>query len=275
MSNLLCFIVCLSVCEHQYVIQTPVLLHPSFVSLDDIKGVCLDSRLLDEVGELYVNVQWTMVVHWSDWITAKGVELDQLSGVKQSKITWLEEIQAPKNLVSNVNALKDVKLEKVSNLREESSFFWREINDVSMSGGDKSFTILPLCQTLTFVHSTKCRKSIFGPGNLQRNEKKRTKKMTLAPGGFLKRLRVEENKNNTRVNNSCKAHHPPHLQKSHASLAPPLSHITSNAASNPRVPVTMLPYASIPKAAAALGRNLTFMETLWFNYSATKSDDFL
>ena len=29
----------------------------------------------------------------------KGVELDQLSGVKQSKITWLEEIQAPKNLV--------------------------------------------------------------------------------------------------------------------------------------------------------------------------------
>ncbi|KAG5085518.1 hypothetical protein JHK82_052915 [Glycine max] len=57
------------------------------------------------------------------------VELDQLSGVKQSKITWLEEIQAPKNLVSNVNALKDVKLEKVSNLREESSFFWREIND--------------------------------------------------------------------------------------------------------------------------------------------------
>ena len=30
---------------------------------------------------------------------------------------------------SNVNALKDVKLEKVSNLREESSFFWREIND--------------------------------------------------------------------------------------------------------------------------------------------------
>ncbi|KHN17270.1 hypothetical protein glysoja_049974, partial [Glycine soja] len=28
-----------------------------------------------------------------------GVELDQLSGVKQSKITWLEEIQAPKNLV--------------------------------------------------------------------------------------------------------------------------------------------------------------------------------
>ncbi|KAH1208319.1 Plant cysteine oxidase 4 [Glycine soja] len=129
--------------------------------------VCLDSRLLDEVGELYVNVQWTMVVHWSDWIRAKarpaklvkdcqmsapcnttvlypskggnihcfkaltpcalfdvlsppyssedgrhcsyfrkstrkdlpGVELDQLSGVKPSEITWLEEIQAPENLV--------------------------------------------------------------------------------------------------------------------------------------------------------------------------------
>ena len=31
---------------------------------------------------------------------------------------------------SNVNALIDIKLEKVSNLREESSsFFWREIND--------------------------------------------------------------------------------------------------------------------------------------------------
>ena len=29
----------------------------------------------------------------------KGVELDQLSGVKPSEITWLEEIQAPENLV--------------------------------------------------------------------------------------------------------------------------------------------------------------------------------
>ncbi|KAG5028417.1 hypothetical protein JHK87_011931 [Glycine soja] len=37
----------------------------------------------------------------------------------------------------------------------------------------------------------------------------------------------------------------------------------------------MLPYASIPEAAAALGRNLTFAETLWFNYSAAKSDYFL
>jgi len=30
---------------------------------------------------------------------------------------------------SNVNALIDMKLEKHKNLREESSFFWREIND--------------------------------------------------------------------------------------------------------------------------------------------------
>ena len=37
----------------------------------------------------------------------------------------------------------------------------------------------------------------------------------------------------------------------------------------------MLPYASIPEAVAALGRNLTFAETLWFNYSAAKSDYFL
>ncbi|KAH1132923.1 hypothetical protein AAZX31_05G051400 [Glycine max] len=37
----------------------------------------------------------------------------------------------------------------------------------------------------------------------------------------------------------------------------------------------MLPYGSIPEAAAALGRNLTSAETLWFNYSASKSDYFL
>ncbi|TKY55391.1 Methylsterol monooxygenase 1-1 [Spatholobus suberectus] len=37
----------------------------------------------------------------------------------------------------------------------------------------------------------------------------------------------------------------------------------------------MLPYDSIPAAEAALGRNLTSAETLWFSYSATKSDYFL
>ncbi|KAK7330696.1 hypothetical protein VNO77_24894 [Canavalia gladiata] len=37
----------------------------------------------------------------------------------------------------------------------------------------------------------------------------------------------------------------------------------------------MLPYHSLEEAVAALGRNLTFAETLWFNYSATKSDYFL
>ncbi|PKI56162.1 hypothetical protein CRG98_023430 [Punica granatum] len=37
----------------------------------------------------------------------------------------------------------------------------------------------------------------------------------------------------------------------------------------------MLPYGSIGEAEAALGRGLTFAETLWFNYSATKSDYFL
>ncbi|CAI0476748.1 unnamed protein product, partial [Linum tenue] len=34
----------------------------------------------------------------------------------------------------------------------------------------------------------------------------------------------------------------------------------------------MLPYKSIEEAAAHLGRNLTYAETLWFNYSADKSD---
>lgn len=34
----------------------------------------------------------------------------------------------------------------------------------------------------------------------------------------------------------------------------------------------MLPYATIQEAEAAVGRSLTTAETLWFNYSATKSD---
>ena len=37
----------------------------------------------------------------------------------------------------------------------------------------------------------------------------------------------------------------------------------------------MLPYNTIHDAAAALGRNLTYAETLWFNYSARKSDYYL
>jgi hypothetical protein len=37
----------------------------------------------------------------------------------------------------------------------------------------------------------------------------------------------------------------------------------------------MLPYATLDEAAAALGRNLTVAETLWFNYSAKKSDYYL
>ncbi|XP_065858042.1 methylsterol monooxygenase 1-1-like [Euphorbia lathyris] len=37
----------------------------------------------------------------------------------------------------------------------------------------------------------------------------------------------------------------------------------------------MLPYTSLDDAAASLGRDLTFAETLWFNYSANKSDYFL
>ncbi|XP_031128556.1 methylsterol monooxygenase 1-1-like [Ipomoea triloba] len=37
----------------------------------------------------------------------------------------------------------------------------------------------------------------------------------------------------------------------------------------------MLPYATIQEAEAALGRPLTGAETIWFNYSATKSDYFL
>ncbi|KAF2298980.1 hypothetical protein GH714_029524 [Hevea brasiliensis] len=37
----------------------------------------------------------------------------------------------------------------------------------------------------------------------------------------------------------------------------------------------MLPYRSLDEAAATLGRNLTFAETLWFNYSANKSDYYL
>lgn len=37
-------------------------------------------------------------------------------------------------------------------------------------------------------------------------------------------------------------------------------------------PPPMLPYATVQEAEAALGRSLTAAETLWFNYSATKSD---
>ncbi|KAK0588122.1 hypothetical protein LWI29_034715 [Acer saccharum] len=37
----------------------------------------------------------------------------------------------------------------------------------------------------------------------------------------------------------------------------------------------MLPYASMEEAASALGRNLTMAETLWYKYSADKSDYFL
>ncbi|KAI3707074.1 hypothetical protein L6452_25280 [Arctium lappa] len=37
----------------------------------------------------------------------------------------------------------------------------------------------------------------------------------------------------------------------------------------------MLPYASVQDAETAIGRSLTAAETLWFNYSATKSDYFL
>jgi 4,4-dimethyl-9beta,19-cyclopropylsterol-4alpha-methyl oxidase len=37
----------------------------------------------------------------------------------------------------------------------------------------------------------------------------------------------------------------------------------------------MLPYATLSDAGAALGRNLTWAETIWFDYSATKSDYFL
>ncbi|OWM88408.1 methylsterol monooxygenase 1-1 [Punica granatum] len=37
----------------------------------------------------------------------------------------------------------------------------------------------------------------------------------------------------------------------------------------------MLPYGTIKDAEAALGRNLTFAESLWFHYSADKSDYFL
>ncbi|KAK7251197.1 hypothetical protein RIF29_34179 [Crotalaria pallida] len=37
----------------------------------------------------------------------------------------------------------------------------------------------------------------------------------------------------------------------------------------------MIPYHSLQEASAALGRNLTFAETMWFTYSAQKSDYFL
>lgn len=37
----------------------------------------------------------------------------------------------------------------------------------------------------------------------------------------------------------------------------------------------MLPYATIEDAAVALGRNLTFAETLWYKYSVNKSDYYL
>ena len=37
----------------------------------------------------------------------------------------------------------------------------------------------------------------------------------------------------------------------------------------------MLPFSTIEEATAFLGRNLTVAETLWFNYSAKKSDYYL
>ena len=37
----------------------------------------------------------------------------------------------------------------------------------------------------------------------------------------------------------------------------------------------MLPYQYVHEAQASLARDLTFPETIWFNYSANKSDDFL
>ncbi|AEE84653.1 unnamed protein product [Arabidopsis thaliana] len=37
----------------------------------------------------------------------------------------------------------------------------------------------------------------------------------------------------------------------------------------------MIPYATIEEASIALSRNLTWLETLWFDYSATKSDYYL
>ncbi|CAF2149234.1 unnamed protein product [Brassica napus] len=37
----------------------------------------------------------------------------------------------------------------------------------------------------------------------------------------------------------------------------------------------MIPYATIEEASLALGRNLTTLESLWFDYSATKSDYYL
>lgn len=37
----------------------------------------------------------------------------------------------------------------------------------------------------------------------------------------------------------------------------------------------MLPFESIEEASMSLGRNLTFGETLWFNYTADKSDFYL
>ncbi|KAG4912333.1 hypothetical protein JHK85_053621 [Glycine max] len=99
------------------------------IDIKVIAPLMVGYALLAFVGVFFVVFWFATALIPPVRVVIDRVELDQLSGVKQSKITWLEEIQAPKNLVSNVNALKDVKLEKVSNLREESSFFWREIND--------------------------------------------------------------------------------------------------------------------------------------------------
>ncbi|KAG2282557.1 hypothetical protein Bca52824_053777 [Brassica carinata] len=37
----------------------------------------------------------------------------------------------------------------------------------------------------------------------------------------------------------------------------------------------MIPYVTVEEASFALGRNLTWLETVWFDYSATKSDYYL
>lgn len=40
----------------------------------------------------------------------------------------------------------------------------------------------------------------------------------------------------------------------------------------PNQDTTMIPYTTVQDASVALGRNLTWFETVWFDYSATKSN---
>ncbi|CAL5442213.1 unnamed protein product [Camellia sinensis] len=70
-------------------------------------------------------------------------------------------------------------------------------------------------------------------------------------------------------------HHHHHHQNNNTHGRTTSSLPTLTAANHRLSPPPMLPYKTIQEAETAIGRPLTAAETLWFHYSATKSDYFL